>query len=238
MAKVCRRSAHARRLRWSLTQRGRSMAGAPAPSGLAPPQRVPTHAPAAVLRLKRAAPRRRVRRVWHPALPGRDSLRVQPRHCELPAPRCVARPPHGRCLHPRSRGVHAGFTSCDCKGQSKRLEIRVAEADLLRLVDDPHDAVHLLPPGFVVDQTAPAAAPVLRAKRPPPVAAPQFRPNPRFQATNPDLCSECGGRGGLRASLLRCVACDAAFHGKCGDVRSRSRGSELVLCPSCYHAQF
>ena len=143
--------------------------------------------------------------------------------------------------HRRSRRVHAGFTRCDCKGHSKRLEVRVAEADLLHLVD-PHHAVAVLPPpSFLVDQRAPAAAPAVvpeKRSRLPPVAAQQFKPNPRLPAANPDLCSECGGRGGLRASLLRCMACDAAFHGKCGDVRSRGRVSELVLCPSCYDAQF
>ena len=81
------------RARWLLTQRGRSMAGALAPSGLAGPARVSAHAPAAVRRLSR----RGVLRVWHTALPGGGSLRVQPRDSELPAPWCVFQP----CVSPQ-----------------------------------------------------------------------------------------------------------------------------------------
>jgi hypothetical protein len=137
----------------------------------------------------------------------------------------------------------AGFAMCDCKGNNKLLEMRIENGAFVQLLA-PHAAAaagagYMMPTVPIVNPPALAdvvAAPTdqsQQGKR----SRPQFKPNPRFVAPDPNRCSECGGHG-ERLSLLRCVACDCAFHSKCGNMRSRSTAAELCLCPSCYNAQF
>ncbi len=157
----------------------------------------------------------------------------------LAAVRCSCAPARVTCLH-------HGFMMCDCRGVNKSLEVRVADAELesvLSPADRAAEAARAAPPV--------AAQPV--AAQPQPLlpgsgkrvreddAAAKCKPVERTaappSAQPAGQCSECGGRGG-RSGLLRCLACDAGFHRKCGDMRSRGRGAELSLCPSCYDAQF
>jgi len=173
--------------------------------------------------------------VRHAAAPGRRALRVQPQARYLSAPRCAAR------ARVRSSGAKPapGFAMCECKGGQKALEIRIADQELDSLYSAapapaPVPAPLLAPPAGIVAATTVAAAATV-------VAAPGGKREregpPQGAWKSQSGCYECGGRGG-RGGLLRCLGCDAQFHGKCVDLKARGQRTEICLCGNCWDAQW